>query len=253
MRERGRATSHQDREREWRGHWPTPGRRPCRAPSGGSPPGAPPPPGRAAPLPQAGSARRNGAADAAPAQIRPGPSSVPGILLPCKITVKGAPCGRVARDGASATLECDLPGKTRHLSEGRGKLRCAPWSNWALYAPDTGERLMPCVFLEITAGPSEAGTPGALSMGPAGDGISWHRADRSACCCAEIDCRPAGWRRVRCLEGEGEGGALADRALGPDASTVAGHDLAHRGEAYAGAGELAVVCRRWNGANSLSA
>ena len=36
-------------------------------------------------------------------QTGPGPSSVPGILLPPKITVKGAPCGRVAEAmGASA-------------------------------------------------------------------------------------------------------------------------------------------------------
>ena len=39
----------------------------------------------------------------ASAKTGPGPSSVPGILLPPKITVKGAPYGRVAEAmGASA-------------------------------------------------------------------------------------------------------------------------------------------------------
>ena len=57
----------------------------------------------AAPLPQAGNTRRYGTPMAAPAKTEPGPSSVPGILLPPKITVKGAPSGRVAiAMGASA-------------------------------------------------------------------------------------------------------------------------------------------------------
>ena len=39
----------------------------------------------------------------APAKTGPGPSSVPGILSPRKVTVKGAPSGRVATTmGASA-------------------------------------------------------------------------------------------------------------------------------------------------------
>ncbi len=73
-------------------------------PSGGSPTGATPPPGRAAPLPQVGGPRRNAHSMVAPAITGPGPlSSVPGILLPPKIAVKGAPCGRVAEAmGASA-------------------------------------------------------------------------------------------------------------------------------------------------------
>jgi hypothetical protein len=65
--------------------------------------GAPPPPGRAAPLPQVGSPRRNAAPMPRACKNGPGPSSAPGILLPPKITVKGAPCGRVAEAmGASA-------------------------------------------------------------------------------------------------------------------------------------------------------
>ena len=44
------------------------------------------------------------------AKSGPGPSSVPGILSPRKITVKGAPSGRVAKAmGAAPTLESDLP------------------------------------------------------------------------------------------------------------------------------------------------
>jgi hypothetical protein len=52
----------------WRGDCPTPGWRPCRAPSGGSPRGAPPPAGRAAPLPQVGGPRRNAASMVTPAK-----------------------------------------------------------------------------------------------------------------------------------------------------------------------------------------
>ncbi len=53
----------------------------------------------AGPLPQVGGTRRYAAPMAAPEKTGPGPSSVPGILSPRKITVKGAPCGRVY-DGA---------------------------------------------------------------------------------------------------------------------------------------------------------
>jgi hypothetical protein len=74
--------------------------------------GAPPPPGRPPRFPQAGSTRRYGTPMAAPAESGRGPSSVPGILLPLKITVKGAPCGRVS-DGAKTAppLSVILPGK----------------------------------------------------------------------------------------------------------------------------------------------
>src|ERR1700722_5396856 len=41
------------------------------------------------------------------------------------------------------------------------------------------------------------------------------------------------------VEGEVEGRALADRALGPHLTAMALHDLAEAGEADAGAGELA--------------
>jgi len=82
-------TTPRTRAGEW-GYCPTPGRRPRRAPSGGSPAGAPPPPGRAAPLPQVGGPRRNAASMVAPAKGGPGPSSVPGILSPCKTS---APIG----------------------------------------------------------------------------------------------------------------------------------------------------------------
>ena len=87
--------------------------------------GAPPPPGRLA------RSRRS----AVPAVTlcrwsrlqRPGLArpSVLGIFSPHKVTVKGAPSGRVAKAMAqSATLECDLSRQVhRHLSEGRGKLR----------------------------------------------------------------------------------------------------------------------------------
>jgi hypothetical protein len=76
------------------------GRRQCRALSGGSPDGRAAAAGSAGPHPQVGSTRRYAASMAAPAKTGPGPSSVPGILSPHKITVKGAPCGRVF-DGAT--------------------------------------------------------------------------------------------------------------------------------------------------------
>jgi hypothetical protein len=60
----------------------------------------------------------------------PDPSSVPGILSPCKITLKGAPCGRVARRWAQApTLECDLArqdlGTYRKDEVYRGATQCS--------------------------------------------------------------------------------------------------------------------------------
>ena len=94
---------HQDQGGGAVGHCPTPGRRPCRALSGGSPDGRAAAARSAGPHPQVGGTRRNAAPMAAPAKTGPGPSSVPGILSPRKITVKGAPCGRVATAmGASA-------------------------------------------------------------------------------------------------------------------------------------------------------
>jgi hypothetical protein len=67
------------------------GRRPCRALSGGSPDG------RAAarsvaPLPQVGGTRRYAASMTAPARSDSGPPSVPGILLPRKVTVIRPEC-----------------------------------------------------------------------------------------------------------------------------------------------------------------
>jgi len=79
---------------------PTLGRRPCRALSGGSPDGRAAAVRSAGPHPQVRGTRRHAAPMTTPATTGPGPSSVPGILSPCKITVKGAPSGRVY-DGAS--------------------------------------------------------------------------------------------------------------------------------------------------------
>ena len=50
----------------------------------------------------------------------PDPSSVPGILSPVQITVKGAPAARRLL-AQPQTLDCDLPRQDhRHLSVGRG-------------------------------------------------------------------------------------------------------------------------------------
>ena len=57
----------------------------------------------AGPLPQVCGTRRYAVSMIAAAKTGGGPSSVPGILSPRKITVKGAPVGRVAKAmGASA-------------------------------------------------------------------------------------------------------------------------------------------------------
>ena len=45
-------------------------------------------------------------------QKGPNPSSVPGILSPGKITVKGAPCARVLRMAQAPLLTVIFPGKT---------------------------------------------------------------------------------------------------------------------------------------------
>jgi hypothetical protein len=79
------------------GHCPTPGRRPCRALSGGSPNGRAAAARSAGPLPQVGGTHGNAAPMTAAAKTWRGPSSVPGILSPRKIPVKGAPSGRVAK------------------------------------------------------------------------------------------------------------------------------------------------------------
>ena len=85
------------------GHCPTPGLRPCRALSGGSPDGRAAAARSAGPLPQVCGTRRYAVSMIAAAKTGGGPSSVPGILSPRKITVKGAPVGRVAKAmGASA-------------------------------------------------------------------------------------------------------------------------------------------------------
>jgi hypothetical protein len=93
------------------GYCPTPGRRQCRALSGGSPDGRAADAGRLSPLPLGRWwARRNAALGTASAESGRGPSSVPGILSPRKITVKGAPSGRVAKAMAQAPpLSSDLP------------------------------------------------------------------------------------------------------------------------------------------------
>lgn len=92
--------------------WPTQGRRPCRALSGGSPEG------RAAarsagPRPQVGGTRRHAAPMTAPAKTGPGPSSVPGILSPRKIT---APIGWTGQSEANLILytSCPFGLLTRH-------------------------------------------------------------------------------------------------------------------------------------------
>jgi len=75
------------------GHCPPFGRRPCRALSRGGADGHAAA-GSAGPLPQVGGTRRYAASMHAAAKSGRGPSSVPGILSPRKITVKGAPaCG----------------------------------------------------------------------------------------------------------------------------------------------------------------
>jgi hypothetical protein len=95
------------------GHCPTPGRRPCRALSGGSPDGRAAAARAAGPLPQVVGTRRYAASMTAPARSGRGPSSVPGILSPRKITVKGAPSGRVCDDAKTAPpLTLIFPGKT---------------------------------------------------------------------------------------------------------------------------------------------
>ena len=84
------------------------------------PTGAPPPPGQAAPRPQVGGTRRYAASMVAPAKGGPDPSSVPDILSPFQITVKGAPAARRLL-AQPQTLDSDLPGQDhRHLSVGRG-------------------------------------------------------------------------------------------------------------------------------------
>src|SRR4029077_20328170 len=93
-------TTTRTRSREAVGTLADPRRRPCRALSGGSPDGRAAAAGSPGPLPQVGSTRRNAAPMAAPAKTGLGPSSVPGILSPRKITFKGAPAGRVF-DGAT--------------------------------------------------------------------------------------------------------------------------------------------------------
>jgi hypothetical protein len=92
--------------------WPTPGRRPCRALSGGSPDGRAAAAGSAGPHPQVGGPRRHAAPMTAPANTGPSPSSVPGILSPCKITVKGAPPGRVLWMAQAPPLTLIFRGKT---------------------------------------------------------------------------------------------------------------------------------------------
>ncbi len=72
------------------------GRRLCRALSGEGPDGRAAVARSAGPLPRVGGTRRHAAAMRVPAKSGAGPSSVPGILSPRKITVKGAPFGRVA-------------------------------------------------------------------------------------------------------------------------------------------------------------
>jgi hypothetical protein len=64
----------------------------CRALSGGSPDGRAAAARSVAPLPQVGGTRRNAASMTAPARSDRGPSPVPGILLPRKITVIRPEC-----------------------------------------------------------------------------------------------------------------------------------------------------------------
>ena len=86
--------------REAVGTLPTPGRRPCRVLSGGSPDGRAATAGPAGPHPQVCGTRPLSSADGRACKTGPDPSSVPGMLLLSTIPVTGAPVGRVS-DGAS--------------------------------------------------------------------------------------------------------------------------------------------------------
>ena len=101
------------------------GRRPCRAPSGGSPTGAPPP-GRVAPHPQVGDTPRYAAPMGRACKRGPDPSSVPGILSPRKITVKGARYARVLRMARAPLLTVIFPGKTIGTYRLDGAVRAPP-------------------------------------------------------------------------------------------------------------------------------
>jgi hypothetical protein len=74
----------------------------------------------AAPLPQVGGARSYAAPMGRACKRGPDPSSVPGILSPLQIPVKGAPAARRLLTQPQ-TLDCALPRPDhRHLSVGRG-------------------------------------------------------------------------------------------------------------------------------------
>ena len=109
------------------GHCPTLGRRLCHALSGGSPDGRAAAARSGCPLSQVCGTRRNAAPMTAPAKTGPGPSSVPGILSPRKITVKGAPSGRVCDDAQTASpLTLIFPGKTSAPIERTGQTEGDP-------------------------------------------------------------------------------------------------------------------------------
>ena len=96
--------------------------------------GAPPPPGRAAPLPQVAGPRRN-AAPMPRACKGPGPSSVPGILSPRKVTVKCARYARVLRMAQAPHLTVTFPGKTSAPIGRTGQSETCPGSSRATYGP----------------------------------------------------------------------------------------------------------------------
>jgi len=92
------------------GHRADSGRAACRALPGGSPLGAAPPPGQQARRPQAHSSRRNGRAHRTTRTDRT-VLLAPGMVLPRKITVKGARCARVLRRRFAPPLSVIFPGK----------------------------------------------------------------------------------------------------------------------------------------------
>ena len=88
----------------------------------------------AAPLPQVGGPRRN-AAPMTRVCKGPGPSSVPGILSPRKVTVKCARYARVLRMAQAPHLTATFPGKTSAPIGRTGQSEACPGSSRATYGP----------------------------------------------------------------------------------------------------------------------
>jgi hypothetical protein len=111
---------YQDQERGVVGTLSDPGRRPCRALSGGSPDGRAAGARSAGPHPQVCGTRRYAAHMAAPAMTGPGPSSVPGILSPRKIIGTYRKDGGEMRQGRRCPFRVNLTHWPAHLSSGPG-------------------------------------------------------------------------------------------------------------------------------------